>query len=68
MLAVLVIVAVGAAIAGLGLLALGHRSRFDDVDRFHRASQMTSEWARTAVTRPVVAPREAESEGEPVRR
>ena len=67
MFALLVIAAAGAFLLGLALLGLGHRSRFDDVERFHRARQMTSAWARAGVTQPIVTspeaqPREAPSE------
>ncbi|HEU5033741.1 MAG TPA: hypothetical protein VFT62_03180 [Mycobacteriales bacterium] len=54
-LAVLVIASAAAAVLGLAFLGMGRRSRFDDVARFHRASAMTSEWARSAVTQPFVA-------------
>jgi hypothetical protein len=42
-----------------GLVALAPRllrdQRLDDVERFHRARAMTTEWARAGVTQPVFA-------------
>lgn len=58
MLAVLIVIAVGAGIVGLAGTALGRHRHFNEVDRFHRASRMTSEWARAGVTRPIIAPPE----------
>lgn len=55
-LAVLIVIAVGAGIVLLVATALGRHRRFSEVDRFHRASRMTSEWARSGVTRPLIAP------------
>jgi hypothetical protein len=55
MLIVLVFVAF---LGALALAALGRSRRFNEVDRFHRASRMTTEWARSGVTRPVIAPQE----------
>jgi hypothetical protein len=68
-LAVLIVIAVGAGIAVLAATALSRHRHFNEVDRFHRASQMTSEWARSGVTRPVIAAPEqshgrAEADGE----
>lgn len=64
MLAVVVVIAVVTVVAGFMLLGLGRRNRFSDVERFHRASAMTSEWARTAVTRPVIAAQETPADAE----
>ena len=58
MLAVLIVIAVGAGIVVLAVTALGRHRHFNEVDRFHRASRMTSEWARAGVTRPLIAPPE----------
>lgn len=55
MLAVLVIVAVVVAVAAVTVSAMGRQRRFSEVDRFHRARAMTTEWARTGVTRPVMS-------------
>lgn len=70
MLAVMLVIAVAALAGGVAALLLGNRRRFTEVDRFHRASRMTSEWARNGVTSPVLraqpnrrdAPVEAEQE------
>lgn len=52
--AVLIVIAVGAGIVLLAATAFSRHRHFNEVDRFHRASQMTSEWARSGVTRPVI--------------
>ena len=57
-LAVLIVIAIGAGIVILAGTALSRHRHFNEVDRFHRASRMTSEWARSGVTRPVIAPPE----------
>jgi hypothetical protein len=54
-LAVLIVIAVGAGIIVLAATAFSHHRHFNEVDRFHRASRMTSEWARSGVTRPVIS-------------
>lgn len=54
MLAVLVIVAIAVAVVAVVVPAMRHQRRFNEVDRFHRARAMTTEWARNGVTRPVV--------------
>ena len=56
MLAVLVVVAIIAAVAAVAVPALARQRRFNEVDRFHRARAMTTEWARNGVTSPVVPP------------
>ena len=58
MLAVLIVIAVGAGIVVLSAAAFSRHRHFNEVDRFHRASRMTSEWARSGVTRPLIAPPE----------
>jgi hypothetical protein len=57
-LAVLIVIAVGVGIVLLAATAFSRNRHFNEVDRFHRASRMTSEWARTGVTRPVIAEQE----------
>jgi type II secretory pathway pseudopilin PulG len=54
-LAVLVVVAIAIAAVVVVVPALSRQRRFNEVDRFHRARAMTTEWARTGVTRPVVS-------------
>lgn len=58
MLAVLIVIAIGAGLVVLAATAVSRHRSFNEVDRFHRASRMTSEWARSGVTRPVIAPPE----------
>jgi hypothetical protein len=53
-LALLIVIAVGAILAGAVALVLGNGRRFDEVERFHRASRMTTEWARSGVTAPML--------------
>jgi hypothetical protein len=57
-LAILIVIAVGAVVGGIAVLLLGHQRRFDEVDRFHRASRMTTEWSRSGVTKPLIAEQE----------
>lgn len=56
MLAVLVVVAILAAIVAVAVPTLTRQRRFSEVDRFHRARAMTTEWARAGVTSPVAPP------------
>ena len=63
MLAVLIVIAVGAGIVALSAAAFSRSRHFNEVDRFHRASRMTSEWARSGVTRPLIAPPEDAPDG-----
>lgn len=58
-LAMLIVLVVMALLGVLGLAALGRSRHFNEVDRFHRASQMTTAWARSGVTQPVIAPQES---------
>jgi hypothetical protein len=51
---VLLAAAVVVGIAALVLPRLGNDRRLHEVDRFHRAGQITSEWARAGVTQPVL--------------
>ena len=54
MLALVIVIAVGAIVGGAIALVIGNSRRFDEVDRFHRASRMTTEWARAGVTKPLL--------------
>jgi hypothetical protein len=54
-LAMLIVLVFVAFLGALALAALGRSRRFNEIDRFHRASRMTTEWARSGVTRPVIA-------------
>lgn len=65
MLALLVLIALGALALGAAAIAFGGHRRFDEVDRFHRASAMTTAWARDAVTKPVLGPPEQSPSAEP---
>jgi hypothetical protein len=66
-LAILFVAVVVAVIGGVGVYLLtGHR-RFDEVDRFHRASRMTTEWARQGVTTPIFAQPDGADDREPAR-
>jgi hypothetical protein len=51
------IAAIAAVVCGLISIAFGHTRRFNDVERFHRARSITTEWSRRAVTGPVVEQR-----------
>jgi hypothetical protein len=63
---VLLAAAVVVGIAALVLPRFGSDRRLHEVDRFHRAGQITSEWARSGVSQPVLvddaAPRDADAE------
>jgi hypothetical protein len=50
MFALLAVLAALAVVGGAALVVLGRSRRFDEVERFHTASRMTSEWSRTALT------------------
>lgn len=52
MLALALAVVVAAVIVGLGSLFMGRPRRDDEVERFHRARSLTTEWARSGVSRP----------------
>jgi hypothetical protein len=64
---VLLAAAVVVGIAALVLPRFGNDRRLHEVDRFHRAGQITSEWARAGVTQPVLvedaAPHDDDAEG-----
>jgi hypothetical protein len=51
---VLLAAAVIVGAAALILPRFGNDRRLHEVDRFHRAGQITSEWARSGVTQPVL--------------
>jgi hypothetical protein len=59
------LLAIAAILIGSGALALGRSRKFNDVERFHRARGITTGWARSGMTRPVVgeqrSPREQRS-------
>jgi hypothetical protein len=52
---VLATIAVLAGAAALLVTSLGRHRRFNEVDRFHNAGRLTSEWARSGVTKPLIA-------------
>lgn len=54
MLVVVFLVAIAAILVGSGVVALGRGRQFNDVERFHRARGITTGWARSGLTRPVV--------------
>ena len=56
MLVLVLLLAIGAVIAGAGSLLFGAGRSFDDVERFHRARGITTGWARDGVVRPVIGP------------
>jgi hypothetical protein len=51
---VLLAAAVAVVIVALVLPRLGNDRRLHEVDRFHRAGQITSDWARAGATPPVL--------------
>jgi hypothetical protein len=55
-----------AVVVGLAVITprLLRADRLGDVERFHRARAMTTEWARAGVTQPVFADEAAETEAE----
>jgi hypothetical protein len=50
----LLIAAVVVGVAALALPRFGRNRRLEEVDRFHRAGEITSGWARAGVTQPVL--------------
>jgi hypothetical protein len=48
------LVAIAAILVGSGVVALGRSRQFNDVERFHRARGITTGWARSGMTRPVI--------------
>jgi type II secretory pathway pseudopilin PulG len=61
-LAVLIVIAVICLLGAFVALAFGGQRRFNEVERFHRASRMTTEWARAGVTKPLLAEQHTPSE------
>jgi hypothetical protein len=63
---VLLAAAVVVGAIALALPRFGRDRRLQEVDRFHRAGQITSDWARAGVTRPPLvddaAPRDEDAE------
>jgi hypothetical protein len=63
---VLLAAAVVVGAVALVLPRFGRDHRLQEVDRFHRAGQITSSWAEAGVTQPVLvddaAPRDADNE------
>lgn len=55
-LAVLLVIAAATIVVIAAAAAVSRSRHFNEVERFHRASRMTSEWARNGVTKPVVSP------------
>ena len=45
-LVLIIAIAAGATLIGVVSLTWGRGRRFDDVERFHRAAAMTTEWSR----------------------
>jgi len=58
-LVVVFLVAIAAILIGSGAVALGRGRHFNDVERFHRARGITTGWARSGMTRPVVGEQRA---------
>ena len=54
MLVLVFLVAIAAILLGSGAVALGRGRHFNDVERFHRARGITTGWARSGMTRPVI--------------
>jgi hypothetical protein len=52
-LAIVVVVLIGAAVGLFVSLGLGRR-RYNEVERFHRAREMTTAWSRAGVTSPLL--------------
>ncbi|MBV9097830.1 MAG: hypothetical protein JO079_07215 [Frankiaceae bacterium] len=61
-LVVVFLVAIAAILIGTGAVALGRGRQFNDVERFHRARGITTGWARSGVTRPVLGEQRAARE------
>jgi hypothetical protein len=54
-LVLVLLLAVGAVVVGVGSLLFGAGRNFDDVERFHRARGITTAWARDGMIRPAIA-------------
>ncbi len=67
---VLLTAAVVVAVTAFLLPRHGRDRRLQEVDRFHRAGQITSDWARAGVTQPVLvddaAPRDDAESADPL--
>ena len=61
-LVVVFLIAIAAILLGTGVVALGRGRQFNDVERFHRARGITTGWARSGVTRPVLGEQRAARE------
>ena len=48
------LLAIAAILVGSGVVAFGRSRQFNDVERFHRARGITTGWARSGITRPIV--------------
>lgn len=59
------LIVVGVCALGAALVAFSRTPRRDDVERFHRARQMTTEWSRTYAKAHVGAPRQSTEDLEP---
>ena len=62
MLVLVLLVAIGAVVVGVGSVLFGAGRGFDDVERFHRARGITTSWAREGVSRPLIAPQSQAAE------
>jgi len=51
-LVVFILIAALAALVSVAALTWGRGRRFDDVERFHRARAMTTQWSRSGVSAP----------------
>ena len=55
-LALLLLIAVTTVVVTAAVTVVSRNRHFNEVDRFHRASRMTTEWSRAGVTKPIIAP------------
>jgi hypothetical protein len=62
------LVAIAAILAGSGAVALARSRQFNDVERFHRARGITTGWARSGMTRPVIGEQPTGREHNPATR
>jgi hypothetical protein len=62
------LVAIAAILAGSGAVALARSRQFNDVERFHRARGITTGWARSGMTRPVIGEQPTGRESTPAPR
>jgi len=54
-LVLVLLVVIAAVVVGVGSVVFGSGRSFDDVERFHRARGITTNWARQGVTQPLIA-------------